>query len=117
MSDKISVKIKGNNTFERSPIIAGEGNTIIQKSENAPGELDTILKSIMDHTALLKKEDVESIGDVVGMVREEMAKPKPKAGRLRNCIELIKQMASAADGIPDLADSLKELIEFIKPFT
>ena len=70
----------------------------------------------MDHTALLKKEDAESIGDVVGMVRVEMVEPKPKAGRLRNCIALIKQMVSAADGIPDLADSLQELIEYIKPF-
>lgn len=35
MSEKMSVKIKGNNTFEGSQIIVGKGNKVTQKSENA----------------------------------------------------------------------------------
>lgn len=77
-------------------------------------QLDTIIKGIKDNLSKLKKEDAEEITDVVDMAKEELNKPKPKAGRLRNCLSLIAPMITIANGIPDLAVNLQRLSDYIQ---
>ena len=91
-------------------------NAIINATQNngvSSDELETIIKAIKDNLSGLKKEEADEIVDVVDMAREELTKPEPKAGRLRNCVTLIAPMITIANGIPVLANNLQKLQEFI----
>ena len=79
-------------------------------------ELDSIIKGIIENLSDLKKEDAESIIDVVEMVREELAKPEPKVSRLRSCVTLLAPMLTITNGIPALANNLQGLIDYITSF-
>lgn len=79
-------------------------------------ELDSIIKGIMENLSDLKKEDAESIKDVVDMVKDELGKPEPKVSRLRNCLTLIAPMFTIANGIPTLAGNLQRLVDYVTPF-
>lgn len=79
-------------------------------------ELESIIKGIMDNLSNLKKEDEESIRDIVEMAKKELAKPEPKTGRLRNCLSLIAPMITIANGIPALVGNLQKLADFITPY-
>lgn len=79
-------------------------------------ELDNIIKGIMENLSALKKEDADEIVDVVEMAKEELAKPEPKASRLRNCVSLIAPMFTIANGIPTLVENLQKLVDYITPY-
>lgn len=70
----------------------------------------------MNNLSGLKEEDAENIRDVVEMAKEELAKPEPKTGRLRNCLSLIAPMITVANGIPTLLDNLQKLMDYITLF-
>lgn len=76
-------------------------------------ELDDIMKGIKENLSSLEKENAEQIADIVEMAKKELIKPKPKAGRLRNCLTLIAPMITIANGIPTLASNLQKLQEVI----
>lgn len=76
-------------------------------------ELDDIMKGIKENLSSLEKENAEQIADIVEMAKKELIKPKPKAGRLRNCLTLIAPMITIANGIPTLAANLQKLQEVI----
>ena len=50
------------------------------------------------------------------MAKEELAKPEPKASRLRNCVSLIAPMFTIANGIPTLVENLQKLVDYITPY-
>ena len=79
-------------------------------------ELDNIIKGIMENLSALIKEDADEIVDVVEMAKEELAKPEPKASRLRNCVSLIAPMFTIANGIPTLVENLQKLVDYITPY-
>lgn len=76
-------------------------------------ELDDIIKGIMDSLSDLKKEDADKIADIVELAKDELTKPEPRVGRLRNCLALIAPMFTIANGIPTLANNLQRLQELI----
>lgn len=80
------------------------------------GELDNIIKGIMENLSGLKKEDEEKIVDAVEMAKEELTKPEPKVSRLRNCLTLIAPMFTIANGIPTLVGNLQKLVDYITPY-
>lgn len=80
------------------------------------GELDNIIKGIMENLSGLKKEDAEEIRDIVDLAKEELAKPEPKVSRLRNCVSLIAPMFTIANGIPTLVENLQKLVNYITPY-
>ena len=79
-------------------------------------ELDDIIKGIIENLSGLNKKDADEIADTVDMAKEELAKPEPKAGRLRNCLTLIAPMVTVANGIPKLAENLQKLADYIAPY-
>ena len=128
MLDKISVFLKEdiimsdrNVTYNVNggQVITANDNSTINVTQNngiSASELDNIIKGIMENLSGLKKEDSDDIIDVVDMVKEELAKPKPKVSRLRNCVSLIAPMFTIANGIPALADNLRKLMGYINTF-
>ena len=75
-----------------------KGNATINATQNngvSASELDNILKGITDNLSKLEKENADEIADIVEMAREELAKSKPKVGRLRNCLTLIATQKSS----------------------
>lgn len=99
-------------------IIAKDNATMYVTQNNGMGdkELDTIIKGILDNIHELKKEDAESIKDIVEIVKEELGKQKPKVSRLRNCVTLIAPMFTIANGISALRSNLNRLVEYIMPY-
>ena len=96
-----------------------KGNATIKATQNNginANELDEIIKGIMNNLSGLKEEDAENIRDVVEMAKEELTKPEPKTGRLRNCLSLIAPMITVANGVPVLMDNLQKLMDYITPF-
>lgn len=87
-----------------------------QNNDVGTGELDRIIKGITDHLSELNKADADEIKDVIDMVKEELDKPEPKAGRLRNCVTLIAPMITIANGIPTLVNNLQKLMDYITPY-
>lgn len=85
----------------------------VQNNGVRVNELEDIVKGIMENLSALKKEDADEIADVVEMARNELAKPKPKASRLRNCLTLIAPMFTIVNGIPTLVNNLEKLQELI----
>ena len=61
----------------------------------------------------LKPEEAEQITDIVEMVQEELKKPEPKPGRLRNALTTLAPMMTIANGIPVLCENLQKLIDYI----
>lgn len=98
--------------------VAKDNATIYATQNNgvSANELDNIIKGIVDNLSDLKKEDVETITDIVDMAREELANPEPKVGRLRNCVSLIAPMMTIANGFPVLANNLQRLMDYIAPY-
>lgn len=88
----------------------------IQNNGVDAGELDNIIKGIMDNLSGLKKEEAEEIKDAVDMAKDELGKPEPKVSRLRNCVTLIAPMITIANGIPILASNLQKLLDYIMPY-
>lgn len=84
-------------------------NNVVSKNE-----LDNIINGITENLSALKKEDAENIKDVVDMVKEELQKPEPKVGRLRNCVTLIAPMLTIANGIPVLVNNLNKLMQYVQ---
>lgn len=94
-------------------------NAMINATQNngvSVNELDEIIKGIMNNLSGLKEEDAENIRDVVDMAKEELTKPEPKTGSLRNCLSLIAPMITVANGVPVLMDNLQKLMDYITPF-
>lgn len=89
---------------------------VTQNNGVSANELDNIIKGITENLSGLKKDDAENINDIVDMVKDELTKPQPKAGRLRNCVTLISPMFTIANGIPTLANNLNKLVQYIQLF-
>lgn len=95
------------------------GNATINATQNngvSASELDDIIKGITESLSKLEKENADEIADIVEMAKEELAKPEPKVGRLRNCLTLIAPMFTIANGIPTLATNLQRLQEYISSY-
>ena len=95
------------------------GSAIINATQNngvSASELDNILKGITENLSKLEKENADEIADIVEMAKEELAKPEPKVGRLRNCLTLITPMFTIANGIPTLTSNLQRLQEYISSY-
>lgn len=94
-------------------------NAIMYVTQNngiSTGELDNIIKGIMNNLSGLNKEDADEIINVVDMAKMELSKPEPKAEILRKCVTLIAPMISIANGIPTLTSHLQKLVDFITAF-
>ena len=85
----------------------------IQNNGVSENELDIIIKGIKDNLSELKKDEADSIIDVVEMVKGELSTTTPKVSRLKNCLTFIGSMLTVANGIPVLVDNLQNLQEFI----
>lgn len=73
-------------TVHGGQINIASGNATINATQNngvSTSELDDILNGITENLSKLEKEDANEMADIVEMAREELAKPEPKAGRLR----------------------------------
>lgn len=88
----------------------------VQKKGASVDEMDVIIKGIVENLSPLKKEDADSIKDVVDMAREELEKPEPKISRLRSCVTLIAPMITAANGIPILAANLQKFSDYLMTY-
>lgn len=95
--------------------IAKDNATMYVKQSNgiAADKLSKIIQEITGNLSGLKKEDEEEIRDVLDMVKKEFEKPKPSTSRLRNCVTLIAPMITIANGIPNLANNLQRLVDYI----
>lgn len=98
--------------------IANDNATIYATQNKGVGcdELDKIIRGIVADLPCLKKEEADEIRDVLEMVKDELEKTEPKAGRLRNCVTLIAPMITIANGIPSLANNLQRLTDYIAPY-
>lgn len=96
------------NISNDSAVINSIQNNGINKSE-----LDDIIREIMDNLKDLDKENADEVADIVELVKSELANPEPKVSRLKNCLTLIAQFFTIANGIPTLADNLQRLQDFI----
>ena len=99
--------------------IYAKGNATVNATQNngvSINELDEIINAITDNLSGLKKDDADSIRDIVDMAKDELAKPEPKTGRLRNCLTLIAPMITVANGMPTLVDNLQKLKDYIIQF-
>jgi len=86
----------------------------IQNNGIGGNELDVIIKGIKENLSALNEEDAERVMDAVDTAKEELAKPEPKKGRLKNCISVIVEMVTLANGVPVLVDNLQKLQDFIE---
>lgn len=95
--------------------VAKDNATIntIQNNGMDGNELETIIQAIKENLFGLKQDDVEGILDVLEQVKEELDKAEPKKSRLKNCIKIIEQMITIANGIPVLTTNLQKLHGFI----
>lgn len=101
--------------------IANDSSTMNIEQNNYNNGLDAnqlndIIKGIMENLSGLNKEDADVIADTVDMVKEELEKPEPKAGRLRNCLTLIAPMFTVANGMPTLVENLQKLVDYVMPY-
>lgn len=106
-------------TVHGGQVNIASGNATINATQNngvSTNELDDIIKKITENLSELKKEEADEIIDIVEMAKEELAKPEPKVGRLRNCLTLIAPMFTIANGIPTLATNLQRLQEYISSY-
>lgn len=106
-------------TVHGGQVNIASGNATINATQNngvSASELDDILKGITESLSKLEKENADEIADIVQMAKEELAKPEPKASRLRNCLTLIAPMFTIANGIPTLATNLQRLQEYISSY-
>lgn len=106
-------------TVHGGQVNIASGNATINATQNngvSASELDNIIKKITENLSELKKEEADEITDIVEMAKEELAKPEPKVGRLRNCLTLIAPMFTIANGIPTLATNLQRLQEYISSY-
>lgn len=106
-------------TVHGGQVNIASGNATINATQNnglSASELDDIIKKITENLSGLKKEEADEITDIVEMVKEELVKPEPKVGRLRNCLTLIAPMFTIANGIPTLATNLQKLQEYISSY-
>lgn len=112
MKNGMTINVRDNAQFN----LAQDNGTInaIQNNGVSGGELDKIVKSIMDNLKDLDKEDADKIVDVVEMAREELVRSEPRPGRLRSCLSLIAPMIAVANGIPVLADNLQKFADYIQ---
>lgn len=113
MNAKINIK---GSTINKAVTNIGDKNTVIQINSGKADELESITRGIMENLSGLKDKDADGIIDVVDMVREELAKPKPKESRLKNCLALIAPMFTVANGVPTLVDNLQRLVDYITLF-
>ncbi len=88
----------------------------IQYNPMADDELEKILQSIIDNLNGLDQENADMITDVVEMAREELTRPEPSAGRLRDCLSLISPIIAVANGIPALEDNLQKFVSYLQMF-
>ena len=88
----------------------------IQNNGTNADELDNIIKGIMENIHDLDKENADKILDIVELAKEELSKPEPKQSRIKNCLALIAQTFTIANGIPTLAGNLYKLKDFMMKF-
>lgn len=108
-----------NSNLSNSQIIIGDGNTVNAWNVNNGkeiNELADIIKIITENMYALDEKDIDELLDIVEMVKEEFEKPKPKEGRLRNCLSLLAPMVTVANGIPVLACNLQKLMDYISSY-
>lgn len=107
-----------NHVYGGQVITATDNSTVYTTQKNndtSIKQIDSIMNDIIESLSELKKEDAEEdIRDVVDMVKEELVKSKPKAGRLRNCITVISYFVTVLNGVPNLVKNLQKLAECIK---
>lgn len=98
-------------------IAKGQG-TIYATQNNgvSAGELGEIIRKIKEDLPALEREDADKISDIVDMVKEEIGRPEPRAGRLRNCVTLIAPMITIANGLPNLANNLQRLMDYVTQY-
>ena len=108
-----------NSNLSNSQIIIGDGNMVNARNVNNRKEindLSDIIKVIMENMYALEEKDIDVLIDIIEMVKEELEKPKPKKGRLRNCLSLLAPMVTVANGIPALTYNLQKLMDFISSY-
>lgn len=88
----------------------------MQLNDVSGNELDKIVISIIDNLKDLDKDNSEKIVSIVEIAREELVRPDPRTGRLKNCLSLIAPIIAVANGIPILADNLQKLSNYICMF-
>lgn len=102
---------------KRGQVIFASGDSTVNAVLNNNGtnvdELENIIEGIRNNMSDLRKEDADKIIDIIEMVKEEFAKPEPRAGRLKSCLSLLAPMISIVNGIPTLTSNLQKLQEFI----
>ena len=89
---------------------------VTQNNGVTANELDSIIKTIKANLGGLEKENAEAITNAVEMAGEELMRPEPRAGRLKNCVTLISPMFTIANGIPVLLNNLQKLVDYITRF-
>ena len=92
------------------------GNAVINATQNekiSVGELDNLIKCIKNDLSNIQQSDAEKIIDIIDMAKEELVKPEPKVGRLRNCLTLLAPMITVVNGIPTLVDNLQKFSDYI----
>lgn len=70
----------------------------------------------MDNLSRLNEKDADSLKDAIDMAKEELIKLEPKAGRLRNCLNLITPMITVVNNVPVLVSNLQKLTDYITSF-
>lgn len=84
---------------------------IIEKSRT---EFEQLSNNILSELSQLKQEDADTISDTIDLLKDELAQPTPRTGRLRNAVTLLAPMITIANGFPTLAQNLQALVSYIQ---
>ncbi len=95
---------------------AGDNSPITITNNNGidVNEFEKLAKAITDNISSLDDENKETILGAIEILREEIAKARPKKSILSNGIKLLAPMFTIANGIPILVDNIQKLIDFVQ---
>lgn len=98
--------------------IANDNSTINATQNNGIeiNKLDEIIKNIKGNLNDLSSEDSQTVVDAIDMVRDEIAKSKPKSNIINSGIKLLAPIITIANGIPVLASNLQLFIDLVSKY-
>jgi len=94
-------------------------NATINATQNyglKENELEKIINDVISNISCFNKEDAETILDTLEMIQDEFTKKKPSSSRLRSCVTLLGPMVTIANGIPQIAEKIGAIINYISQY-
>lgn len=77
-------------------------------------EFEQLCNDILKELSHLKQEDADTVSDTIDVLKDELARPTPRKGLLRNAVTLLAPMITIANGFPTLVQNLQSLVSYIQ---